>query len=193
MSQATESSKSSESLTSLEAAACSILGADELLGATRLAFFTPIRPYPAFADCKAAAIIAGNGLLISLMVLLSNRMEAVIHGNDLATYAMLLLLISFWVFLLIGCGCSCRALTLPIPHMPESLAYFPEIARLDLSEYRDRTTALTHRQVVHKMLIYNHSLSKLCVRKFALVRRATSCLQAQFYLWVLTTILVSFR
>lgn len=166
--------------------------ADDLLGATRLAFYTPIRNYPAFADCKAGAILAADGLLISVLLVFRDRIEAIFHGpNLLPTYLMLTLLASFAALLLIGGTCAYIALILPIPHMPESLAYFPEIARLDFDNYRARISTLTHRQVVHKMLIYNHSLATLCTRKFSLVRRATACIRAEFLLWIIITLAVT--
>lgn len=171
---------------------CSILGSDDLLGATRLAFYTPIRAYPPFADCKAAAILAADGLMISVLILFNSTLLELLKGELTIYWGLLaLLLLSFTVFFLIGGGCAYVALTLPIPHMPESLAYFPEIARLDYDEYRRRVTALTHREVVHKVLIYNHSLAVLCTHKFSLVRRATACLRAQFFLWLVLTLIVA--
>jgi hypothetical protein len=165
---------------------------DDLLGATRLAFYTPIRDYPPLADRKAAAILAADGLLISILLLLRGRLETIVHGPSIAaTYILLTLLASFATLLLIGGYCAYVALTLPIPHMPESLAYFPEIARIDLDEYRARITKLTHRQIVHKMLIYNYSLSTLSAQKFGLVRRATACIRAEFFLWIIMTLVVS--
>jgi hypothetical protein len=172
---------------------CNIVGANDMLGATRLAFYTPIRHYPPFADCKATAILAADGLMISVLILFNSSLIELLKGEPNLFWGMLaFLLVSFTVFLLIGVGCAYIALTLPIPPMPESLAFFPEIARLDYEEYRGRVIGLTHRQVVHKVLIYNHSLATLCTRKFGLVRRATTCLRVQFFLWIVLDLVVAF-
>ncbi len=166
---------------------------DALLGATRLAFFTPIRNYPSLADSKAKSILAADGLMISVFLIYHDRLVMLLHNDYLGVvFLILTLLASFSCLLLIGGFCAYIALTMPIPPMPESLAFFPEIARLSLDEYRSKITVLTHRQVVHKILIYNYSLATLCARKFALLRRAMACVRAQFFLWLVITLVAAF-
>jgi hypothetical protein len=168
---------------------------DALLGASRLAFYTPIRHYPTLADCKAGAILAADGLMISVLILFNERlghMVKVSAGSNLfETYLILTLLGSFAGLVLIGGYCSYRALTLPIPPMPHSLAYFHDISRLPLDEYRRRITSHSFREVVRAILDYNYSLARLSARKFDLVGRSTACVRAEFFLWIILMLAVA--
>lgn len=155
------------------------------LGAARLAFYTPVRDYPPMADRKAGAILAADGLMLSVLLLFRLRFEAIIRGPSLvATYLVLFLIACLAVVLLRGASCAYRTLTMPIPSMPHSLAFFADIAKFGLDDYRAKLLSLSERDVVRSILDYNYSLADLSVRKFALVRRATSCVRAGFFFWV---------
>jgi hypothetical protein len=162
---------------------------DILLGAARLAFYTPIRDYPPLADRKASAILAADGLMISVLILFNERLAPMVKVGDgshlFENYLILTLLASFAALLLIGGYCSYRALILPIPPMPHSLAYFNHISSLPLDEYRRRITSHSFREVVRAILDYNYSLARLSVRKFDLVGRSTACVRAEFFLWII--------
>lgn len=164
----------------------------DMVGPSRLAYFTPIRHYPPFADHKAAALLAADGLMISVLLLFRRPLEDILKGPSLgATYLILTLVGSFAVLLLIGGVCAYETLTKPIPPMPTSLAFFPEIAKRDLATYRIEIHNLSQRASVRAILDYNYSLAILCQAKFGLVARATSCVRAQFFLWAVLLIVIA--
>jgi hypothetical protein len=167
-------------------------GDESLLGAARLAYFTPVREYPPLGDRKAVALLAADGLMASVLLVFSGRIGAIIlgkvqplawlTGGVLATLATLVL---------IGAWNAFAALTLPTPPMPDSLAYYPHIAALSPEEYRRRVRSLGHREALRAMLHYNYSLATLSVHKFRLVERSVSCVRGTFELWIVLLALVA--
>jgi hypothetical protein len=74
--------------------------------------------------------------------------------------------------------------------MPESLAYYPNIAALSLDSYRDRVKGLDYRLAVLAALNYNYSLATLSVAKFRLVDRSIASARATFELWMVLLLMV---
>lgn len=164
----------------------------DMVGPSRLGYYTPIRDYPPMADRKATALLAADGLMISVLLLFRKPLEAMLRGSGLGmTYLLLTLMASFAALFLIGGYCAYRVLTRPIPPMPTSLAFFPEIAKRTLDQYRDQVHSLSQRASIRAILDYNYSLAILSRWKFALVGRATSCVRAQFFLWIVLLAVVA--
>ncbi len=156
-----------------------------LLAAARLAYHTPVREMPPLADRKASAILAANGLLISILLLFYQVLGSGLSGKSiwlLMTANTVAVLMTTLLFL--GTGIAFTALMLSIPPMPPSLALFSDIAGYSLEDYRQKMREMTHRQALEGMLHYNYSLSVLSARKFMLVERAMTCLRWAFLLWL---------
>ena len=154
------------------------------LGPARLAFFTPVREYPPLADRKAAATLAAFGLMITTVLLFAGRLELMADrgwGGGVAVY--LPLMVGF-VLAILGCSAAIRALIAPIPPMPESLAYYRDIAGHDLDEYRRRVMDVSAAAALRAMLDYNYSLAALSKAKFRTVDRALNYLRFAFIPWV---------
>jgi hypothetical protein len=165
---------------------------DPPLGAARLAFFTPIREYPPLADRKSSVLLAAYGLMVSVLLSFSTTFEAIITGQR--TWAIILLVAivqPLFILILFGGWYAFRALTRPIPPMPDSLAFYPHIARNSLEEYARRVKELDHAGAVEAMLNYNYSLATLSVEKFRLVDRSIACARATFEMWVILLLMVT--
>ena len=164
-------------------------------GAARLAFFTPVREYPPLADRKASALLAAHGLMVTVLLAFSGAIGSIISGpNYFASRLVLGVLIPLGVLILLGAWLAFQALTRPVPPMPDSLAFYPQIAALSLDSYRDRVKRLDYQSAVTAMLHYNYNMATLSVAKFRLVNRSFACVRATFKLWiVLLFMLVLFR
>jgi hypothetical protein len=166
--------------------------AEALLGPARLAYFTPVREYPPLGDRKAAVLLGANGLMVSVLLFFSGPIGRIVEGPSAwKAWLVILVLGPLAILLLLGAWYAFRALTRPIPPMPPSLAYFPDIAALTREEYRRRILALDHRRAVRDMLHYNYSLAVLSVQRFRLVERSLFCSRATFELWIALLLMVT--
>ncbi len=160
-------------------------------GAARLAYFTPVREYPPLADRKASVLLAAYGLMVTVLFVFAAPTEAILLGpRPWAVLLMAAILLPLSGLILSGSWFAFRALTRPIPPMPESLAFYPHIAGLSPELYRERVKGLDHDRAVTAMLHYNYSLATLSVEKFRLVERSIGCARATFELWMLLLMLV---
>jgi pycsar effector protein len=158
---------------------------DKILGPARLAYFTPVREYPPLGDRKASILLTANGLLVSVLIFFSEPLAALLTGRDfLQALAVVVLLTPLIALLLIGTWQAFKALVLPVPPMPSSLAFYPDIAGRSREEYVRSMKALTHRQALRDMLHYNYSFAVLSAAKFRMIERAFACLRAAFALWM---------
>src|SRR5262249_15950755 len=149
-----------------------------LLAAARLAYHTPVREMPPLADRKASAILAANGLLISILLLFAPLFASALKENSLWLLLPTGIVVSLMtLFLLVGTGISFSALMLPIPPMPSSPVLFSDIAAISPEDYHQKMRSLTHRQALEAMLHYNYSLSVLSAHKFRLVEHSMACLR----------------
>jgi hypothetical protein len=163
-----------------------------LLGPARLAYFTPVREYPPLGDRKATVLLGANGVMVSVLLFFSGSMGRIVEGpSPWRAWLVVLVLGPLAVLLLLGAWYAFRALTKPTPPMPQSLAYYPDIAALTLEEYRRRLLAVDHRGAMRDMLHYNYSLAVLSVKKFRLVERSLFCSRATFELWVLLLLMIA--
>lgn len=168
------------------------LEAEALLGPARLAYFTPVREYPPMGDRKAAMLLGANGLMVSVLLLFSGPIGGIVQGPyPWEARLVVVVLAPLAVLLVLGGWFAFRALTRPIPPMPPSLAYFPDIAALTREEYRRRVLALDHRRALRDMLHYNYSLAVLSVQRFRLVERSFFCSRATFELWIVLLLMIA--
>ena len=162
-------------------------GPESLMGPLRLALYTPVREYPPLGDRKAVAVLGTNGLMLTVALFFSGAINAVVEGDDrfgLGRYVTVIALVPFGCGMLWGTWAAFRALTLPMPTMPETLALFGDIARLDREEYRRRVMDVGYRDALRAMLHYNYSLAALSASKFRLLNRAILCSKIMFPLWM---------
>jgi hypothetical protein len=160
-------------------------------GAARLAYFTPVREYPPLADRKASILLAAYGLMVTVLFVFAGPTRAILIGSrQWAAHLMAMVLLPLSTLILCGAWYAFRALTRPIPPMPDSLAFYPHIAALSPELYRRRVKDLDQNQAVTAMLHYNYSLATLSVEKFRLVERSITCARATFELWMLLLLLI---
>jgi Family of unknown function (DUF5706) len=77
------------------------------------------------------------------------------------------------------------AYTRALPPMPDTLAFFRNVAGRPPGDYRAQMLALDHPAALRGMLHYNYSVASLAARKFRLVNRALACLRVAIPLWML--------
>jgi hypothetical protein len=160
-------------------------------GAARLALFTPVREYPPLADRKASALLAANGLMVSVLLTFSKAIAAILTGsNHPASYLLLAILVPLTFLILVGAWYAFHALTRAIPPMPDSLAFYPHVAAHSLDAYRDRVKGLDYQRAVAAMLHYNYSLATLSVEKFRLVDRSIAAARSTFELWMVLLLMI---
>jgi Family of unknown function (DUF5706) len=164
---------------------------DPPLGAARLAYFTPVREYPPLADRKSSVLLAAYGLMVTVLLTSSMPIDSILTGPKVWASALLLAILTpLSILILLGAWYAFRALTRPIPAMPESLAFYPHIARNSAEEYSRRVKELDQVRAVEAMLHYNYSLATLCVEKFHLVERSITCARATFEMWVILLLMI---
>jgi hypothetical protein len=100
------------------------------------------------------------------------------------------ILLPLSILILVGAWYAFRALTRPIPPMPDSLAFYPHIARNTAEVYAQRVKDLDTVGSMEAILHYNYSLATLCVEKFHLVERSIACARATFEIWVILLLII---
>ena len=161
--------------------------------AANLAFMTPLAEHAPAADGKSGALLTVIGLMFSLLASQSDRLQAMFatpSGERVIAVAMLV------GFAAAGLGTAVeafRTVSPRFPPAPPSLAFFIDIARLDREEYVRRVEALTADEALEQILRYNHTLSRICVLKFARLRMAIRLFQAAFLCWFVLMLLISVR
>lgn len=165
--------------------------AAEFLGPARLAFFTPVREYPPLADRKAASLLTANGLLGTVAFFFDGPIGGIVDGdNVMIAWGASITLLVLRLSLLAGAWLALEALALPIPPMPDSLAFYPHIARLTPDEYRARVLAVDYAGGIRDMLHYNYSLADQANRRFRIVGRSIHCLEIAFATWAIMMAMV---
>lgn len=158
-----------------------------------LAFRTPLQEHPPAADTKAAGILSAFGIMFALLAryggLLTRRLEQ--PGVEMAV--VLVLLVGFAVLSSGAIVQSFRTIFPRFPDSPPSLAYFGDIAKLSREEYIRRVTGLSHDEALEEILVYNYTVSAICVDKFYHLRRGVRLLRAAFACWLALIVLVNVR
>jgi hypothetical protein len=151
-----------------------------------LVYYTTVRAYPSVADGKATALLGAYGLMLSVLVASSRPLGTIVVGPVLGQALLVWLLLAPCVGLvLIGIAMALRALTRPVPEMPQSLAYYQHLSALPRGEYFAQMEGLGRKESLRHLMTHHHAVSVLSVRKFALVERSVSCLRGAFVLWLL--------
>ena len=160
-------------------------------GAARLAFFTPVREYPPLADRKASALLAADGLMVTVLLTSSGAVEGIVTGpNPVSACLLIAVLLPLSTLILLVAWDAFRALTRPIPPMPDSLAFYPHIASRSPDAYREDVGGLDYEGALRAMLHYNYSMATLSVVKFRLVERSIGYARATFELWMLLLLMI---
>jgi len=157
----------------------------------RLAYYCTLREYPSVADEKATALVAANGLMISVLVLFARPVGTLLAQSGWSPALVLLMLAPLGVLLLAGVTDALRVLVMPLPAIPRCLAAFPEVAGLPLARYSEEMRRMDHPQALREILHYNHTVAVLSARKFRLVDRGFACLRIAFGLWLAILLLIA--
>jgi hypothetical protein len=162
------------------------------LDAIRLAFYTPVREYPPLGDRKSVALLGMVGLMLTVLLLFTPTIRIILAGSRPLLAGLLLILISaFGVAALYASLQAWRALVLPVPPIPDGLAYFPHISAQTRAEYLAHARAATLNDALSDILCYNHALAQLSTRKFKLLGKSIRCLELLIPIWLAIVALIS--
>ena len=162
-----------------------------ILGALRLALCTPVREYPPLGDRKAVSILTINGLKLTVALFFSGEISDQAHTDTLLTAAeTIAVAVGFAISAFAACVFAFRALVLPMPAMPNGLAYYKHIAARNFETYRAEVYASDDRSILRQMLDYNYTLAVLSKEKFRLLGQSIRCSRLAFILFAV--VLVSF-
>ena len=163
-----------------------------VLGAARLAYFTPVHEQPTLADRKAMFILGASGLMVSVLLFFSHAIESLVLGHrGFAAAAVVVTVLSVAVLVLTAAVTAYYSYTRSLPAMPPTLAWFRNVAETSLDDYSRRMHALDHPAALRGMLHYNYSVASLAARKFRLVNRSIRCLRVAIPLWMVLLLVLA--
>jgi len=164
----------------------------KLVGAARLAYFTPVHQQPPLADRKASFLLTASGIIVTVLLIFSGAIERMVRSPYwVASFLVLGLLFALLGAMVIAAWFAWRAFGLRIPPMPPSHAFFNDIAREPFDAYSRNVKEIDHRQAVREMLHYNYSLATQAAIKFRLVNRAFACFRIVIVLWLFLLLMIS--
>lgn len=164
----------------------------QVMGPARLAYFTPIHHYPVLADRKATFLLGATGLMSTILLVFSANIQRLIEQRHVAITLLVLAMLPVVVGLLVfGAWTAYRGYVFPVPKMPPTLAYFPDIARTGRDDYATAIQAMDHTSALRAVLHYNYSLASQAAGKFRLVNRAFACFRVALVLWMLLLVIIS--
>jgi hypothetical protein len=161
--------------------------------AAALAFRTPLQEHAPAADTKAAAILTALGIMLTLLARYGVHLTEMLLGRGSEKLLLLALLLGFAGPGLVAVIQAFRTISPRFPPGPPSLAFFGDIARLTREEYVDRVGSISHEEALEQILIYNHTLAKICVEKFRHLGRGVRMFRWAFACWLALIILVNLR
>lgn len=157
-----------------------------MLGPARLAYFTPVNEQPTLADRKAMFLLGASGLMASVLLFFSHSLSVLARsGGAFSSVIVLALLASVMALVVVAAVVAYYAYTRALPPMPDTLAFFRNVAGRAASDYRAQMLALDHPAALRGMLHYNYSVAWLAARKFRLVNHSLACLRVAIPLWML--------
>ncbi len=163
-----------------------------IFGPLRLALFTPVREYPPLGDRKSVALLGFFGMALTVLLFFAEPINNLVEGpSAFESRAVLILLAPITISALIGLWSAFRALTMPIPPMPTSLAFFQHIARWPLEEYQNKVLHIKYGEALRDMLHYNYSLATLSAKKFRLINRSIWCFKVLVPPWIALLLMLS--
>jgi hypothetical protein len=164
----------------------------KLVGAARLAYYTPVHQHPPLADRKASFLLTASGVIVTVLLIFSGAIERMVRSPYwLASFLVLVLLFALLGAMAIAAWFAWRAFGLRIPPMPTSHAFFNDISRESFDEYSRKLKRIEHRQAIREMLHYNYSLATQAAIKFRLVNRAFACFRVVIVLWLFLLLMIS--
>jgi hypothetical protein len=159
----------------------------------RLAFYSPVREHLTLADRKAAALLAGNGLVLSVLVVLSQPITRALTDPDDRVRAATTVMLAVLVCLLLISGfLAFRGLSLNPPPLPGNLAWWGTAAAAPLAEYVARMKAMTYRSATRDMLHFNHAVAVRAAEKFRRVNAAVGLFKYAMLLWIAVLALAAY-
>jgi hypothetical protein len=161
--------------------------------AAALAFRTPLQEHAPAADTKAAAVLTALGIMLTLLARYGTHLTEMLMGRGSEKLLLVALLIGFAGPGLVAIVQAFRTISPRFPPSPPSLAFFGDIARLTREEYVGRVGAISHEEALEQILIYNHTLARICVEKFRHLGRGVRMFRWAFACWLLLIILVNLR
>jgi hypothetical protein len=163
-----------------------------LVGAARLAYFTPVHQHPPLADRKASFLLTASGIIITVLLIFAGAIERMVRSPYwLASFLVLVLLFALLGAMAIAAWFAWRAFGMRIPPMPTSHAFFNDVARESFDEYARNVKGIAHRGAIREMLHYNYSLATQAATKFRLVNRAFACFRVVIVLWLFLLLMIS--
>lgn len=165
---------------------------EAVVGPARLAYFTPNSEFPILADRKAAFLLTASGLLLTVLFFLLDPIMGIVRGpHRVLAGISVLLLVAVLGLVVNGARLAYKAFVLPIPEMPECLAFFRHIAQNPFEWYDRQIKSLTHPQALRMILEYNHHSARQASGKFALVNRSLVSIRIAILLWMLLLMIIS--
>lgn len=161
--------------------------------AAALAFRTPLQEHPPAADTKAAALLTGLGIMLTLVAKYGDTLGVIFRGRNEERFLLVALLFGFGGTGLAAIVQSFRTIFPRFPAVPPSLAFWGDIAKLSRDEYLDRVGSIGHDEALTQILIYNHTLATICVEKFSHLNRGVRLFRWAFGCWLTLMILLNVK
>ena len=152
--------------------------------AAALAFRTPLQEHPPAADTKAGAILTALGLMYTLLARFGDLHTEMVGAGGLIRFAVLVLLAGFGTCSLVAVVEAFRTISPRFPRSTPSLAFFGDIAAVGREDYVKAVEGLSHEEAVSQILIYNHTLARICVEKFRHLKLAVRGFLAGAGFWL---------
>ncbi|HEX8913519.1 MAG TPA: hypothetical protein VF796_14260, partial [Humisphaera sp.] len=155
-----------------------------LLGAARLAFYTPVVDQPSVADRKATFLLTMTGLVTTTLFLFVPQLAAIISGPNRAVGLAAAALTSALVGLLIGAAkFAYGAYVSPMPAHPAP-TFYRHVAGRPFDQYAAELRGADLRQAVEAILRYNHAAATQAAAKYRGVNRAQRYMRLAIPAWM---------
>ena len=162
-----------------------------LLGAARLAFYTPVLDQPSLADRKATFLLTMTGLVATTLFLFVPQAAAVISGPNRITGLTLAVLSSVLVGLLLGAArYAYSGYVSPMAGSPNP-TFFRHVAGQDLPQYIDELRGASLRSAVEAILHYNHAAATQAANKYRSVDRAQWYMRLAIPVWMAAMLMIA--
>lgn len=163
----------------------------ELLGAARLAFYTPVIDQPSLADRKATFLLTMTGLVSTSVFLFVPQAKAIISGPDKVVGFTLAVLSSVLIGLLLGAAKYAYAgYVTSMPSQPAA-TFFRHVAAWEAAEYARQLHGSTLRQAIEAILAYNHAAACQAAAKYRRVNRAQAYIRLAIPIWMAAMVIVA--
>lgn len=132
-----------------------------------------ITDYIKFADTKASAILAAAGIISAASGLELQRYIALLYtAHHLIECAAYLLGAIVCVSAVMTIWFGIAALSPSTPSVAPSLASFPDISELSVTEYGERAASLVSESIAKEYAIANASMARVATQKFTFISKS---------------------